>query len=106
RGGVGRNGKEGGCWADCGQPRRREGLINWRLPRRFRVALRWQAVPGKLLMAHSACLMLAPTRGGSRSAVRRRGREQARIKGPRKGNGGYGAVESLPATLPWGRNES
>src|SRR5262249_28305228 len=87
---------------DCSHPRRRDGLINWRLPRRFKVALRWQAVPGKLLMAHSAGLMLAPTRGRSRSAVRHRGLEQPRIKVPRQGIGCYGAVESLPATLPVG----
>src|ERR671934_537378 len=57
-------------------------------------------------MAQNACLMLAPTLAGSRSPILRAGWEQPRIKLPRKGIGYDGTVESLPATLPCGRNES
>src|SRR5262245_57894419 len=53
-------------------------------------------------MAQSACMMVAQTRSGSRSAVLLGGCEQTRIKRLRKGIGGYGTVESLPATLPRG----
>src|SRR5262249_48852356 len=53
-------------------------------------------------MAQGACLMLAQTRSGSRSAVRLGGWVQPRIKLPRKGIGWYGTVQSLPATLPLG----
>src|SRR5262249_43740032 len=91
---------------DCSRPCRSDGLINRGLPRKFRVACRWQGTRGTLLMAQGACLMLAPTRSGSHWAVPLGGWEQPRIKRPRKGIGWFGTVESLPATLPRGRNES
>src|SRR5262249_30385409 len=53
-------------------------------------------------MAQGACLMLAPTRSGSRSAVPLGGWEKQRIKRPRKGIGWHGTAESLPASLPRG----
>ena len=53
-------------------------------------------------MAQGACLMLAQTQSGSRSAVLLGGWVQPRIKLPRKGIGWYETVGSLPATLPRG----